>query len=315
MTTALKRTGAALLTLLMFCVLTLGASAAANTPVGVKFWKEKSDKESMANSGIDSEREATLTRQSNGTYTLTLPVKQVTKLNVTGYLIGLTIGDVTYTGTLTGEIEKGNGILTIKNLPASVLTGSDVNKSLTVTCNIQMDLSLLGEINTTARMCKKRRSTRDGAFRCSAIDVLFHKVGGHLIQLHHCIFCPLHYLAHIAAHLALALGSHHGTGSPKGCTGGHAHHHACGRIFSLFHPEFLLSACHARACSAIISAKESGIRFFYAAICGILLHDAFYRPLRAAFQQGGFPICKNPLNQKRSFASTTCPAWAGAALR
>ena len=109
MTTALKRTGAALLTLLMFCVLTLGASAAANTPVGVKFWKEKSDKESMANSGIDSDREATLTRQSNGTYTLTLPVKQVTKLNVTGYLSGLTIGDVTYTGTLTGDIEKGNG--------------------------------------------------------------------------------------------------------------------------------------------------------------------------------------------------------------
>ena len=147
MTTALKRTGAALLTLLMFCVLTLGASAAANTPVGVKFWKEKSDKESMANSGIDSDREASLTRQSNGTYTLTLPVKQVTKLNVTGYLSGLTIGDVTYTGTLTGEIEKGTGILTIKNLPGSVLTGSDVNKSLTVTCNIQMDLSLLGEIN------------------------------------------------------------------------------------------------------------------------------------------------------------------------
>ena len=153
MTTALKRTGAALLTLLMFCMLTLGASAAANTPVGVKFWKESSDKESMANSGIDSDREATLARQSNGTYTLMLPVKQVTKLNVTGCLTGLTIGDVTYTGTLTGEIEKGSGILTIKNLPASVLTGSDVSKALTVTCNIQMDLSLLGEINTTARMC------------------------------------------------------------------------------------------------------------------------------------------------------------------
>ena len=106
-------TGAALLTLLMFCMLTLGASAAANTPVGVKFWKENSDKESMANSGIDSDREATLARQSNGTYTLMLPVKQVTKLNVTGCLTGLTIGDVTYTGTLTGEIEKGNGILTI----------------------------------------------------------------------------------------------------------------------------------------------------------------------------------------------------------
>ena len=153
MTTALKRTGAALLTLLMFCVLTLGASAAANTPVGVKFWKEKSDKESMANSGIDSNRTATLTRQANGTYTLTLPVMQVSKLGVTGYLSGLTIGDVTYDGTLTGDFNKTTAVLTIKNLPASVLTGSDVNKALTVTCNIQMDLSLLGEINTSARLC------------------------------------------------------------------------------------------------------------------------------------------------------------------
>ena len=153
MTTALKRTGAALLTLLMFCVLTLGASAAANTPVGVKFWKEKSDKESMANSGIDPDREATLTRQSNGTYTLTLPIQQVSKMGVTGYLSGLTIGDVTYTGTVSGDVAKGTGVLTIKNMPASVLTGSDVNKALTVTCNIQMDLSVLGEINTAARMC------------------------------------------------------------------------------------------------------------------------------------------------------------------
>ena len=153
MTTFLKRSGAALLSLVLLCVLAIGASAASSQTVGVKFWKERSDKESMANSGIDDDRTATLTRQANGTYTLTLPVMQVSKLGVTGYLSGLTIGDVTYTGTLTGEIEKGNGILTIKNLPASVLTGSDVNKSLTVTCNIQMDLSLLGEINTTARMC------------------------------------------------------------------------------------------------------------------------------------------------------------------
>ena len=153
MTTALKRTGTALLTLLMFCMLTLGASAAANTPVGVKFWKEKSDKESMANSGIDSDREAILTRQSNGTYTLTLPIQQVSKMGVTGYLSGLTIGDVTYSGTVSGDISKGTAVLTIKNLPASVLTGSDANKALTVTCNIQMDLSVLGEINTTARMC------------------------------------------------------------------------------------------------------------------------------------------------------------------
>ena len=153
MTTALKRTGAALLTLLLFCVFTLGASAAANTPVGVKFWKEKSDKESMANSGIDSDREATLTRQSNGTYTLTLPIRQVSKMGVTGYLTGLTIGDVTYDGTLTGDFNKATAVLTIKNLPASVLTGSDVNKSVLVTCNIQMDLQVLGEINTSARMC------------------------------------------------------------------------------------------------------------------------------------------------------------------
>ena len=153
MTKTCQRVSTALLSVLLLCMFTFGASAAATLNVGVKFWKERSDKESMANSGIDSEREAILTRQSNGTYTLTLPVKQVTKLNVTGYLTGLTIGDVTYTGTLTGEIEKGTGILTIKNLPGSVLTGSDVNKSLTVTCNIQMDLSLLGEINTTARMC------------------------------------------------------------------------------------------------------------------------------------------------------------------
>ena len=153
MTTSLKRAGTVLLSVLLLCTLALSAGAASKLRVGVKFWKTGSDKESMANSGIDTSREASLTRQSNGTYTLMLPVKQVTKLNVTGCLSGLTIGDVTYTGTLTGEIEKGNGILTIKNLPASVLTGSDVNKSLTVTCNIQMDLSLLGEINTTARMC------------------------------------------------------------------------------------------------------------------------------------------------------------------
>ena len=40
----------------------------------------------------------------------------------------------------------------------------------------------------------------------------------------------------------------------------------------------------------------------------LLYTSAFYKPLCAAFQQGGFPICKNPLNQKRSFASTICPA-------
>ena len=153
MTKTCQRVSAALLSVLLLCMFTFGASAAASLNVGVKFWKERSDKESMANSGIDADRTATLTRQANGTYTLTLPLKQVSKMGVTGSLSGLTIGDVTYDGTLTGDFEKSTASLTIKNLPASVLTGSDVNKALTVTCNIQMDLSVLGEINTSARMC------------------------------------------------------------------------------------------------------------------------------------------------------------------
>ena len=106
----------------------------------------------MANSGIDPDRTATLTRQANGTYTLTLPVMQVSKLGVTGYLSGLTIGDVTYDGTLTGDFNKATAVLTIKNLPASVLTGSDSNKALAVTCSIKMDTILLGDISTSAKM-------------------------------------------------------------------------------------------------------------------------------------------------------------------
>ena len=151
MTNTYKRVSAALLSVLLLCMFTFGASAASSLNVGIKFWKERSDKES--NTGIDASRDVTLTRQSNGTYTLTLPIQQVSKMGVTGYLSGLTIGDVTYTGTVSGDVAKGTGVLTIKNMPASVLTGSDVNKALTVTCNIQMDLSVLGEINTSARMC------------------------------------------------------------------------------------------------------------------------------------------------------------------
>jgi len=117
------RRSAELLALLL--VLAVSAGAASSQNVGVKFWKERSDKESMANSGIDPDRTATLTRQANGTYTLTLPVMQVSKLGVTGYLSGLTIGDVTYDGTLTGDFNKATAVLTIKNLPASVRTGRD----------------------------------------------------------------------------------------------------------------------------------------------------------------------------------------------
>ena len=43
-------------------------------------------------------------------------------------------------------------MLTLKNLPASVLTGSDSNQALAVTCSIKMDTILLGDITTSARM-------------------------------------------------------------------------------------------------------------------------------------------------------------------
>ena len=152
MTNTYKRVSAALLSVLLLCMFTFGASAASSLNVGIKFWKEKSDKESMANTGIDASRDVTLTRQSNGTYTLTLPIQQVSKMGVTGYLSGLTIGDVTYDGTLTGDFNKATAVLTIKNLPASVLTGSDSNKALAVTCNIKMDTILLGDITTSAKM-------------------------------------------------------------------------------------------------------------------------------------------------------------------
>ena len=147
-----KRSGAALISLVLLLVLAVSAGAASSQNVGVKFWKERSDKESMANSGSDPDRTATLTWQTNGTYTLTLPVKQVSKLGVTGYLSGLTIGDVTYDGTLTGDFNKATAVLTIKNLPASVLTGSDSSKALAVTCSIKMDTILLGDISTSAKM-------------------------------------------------------------------------------------------------------------------------------------------------------------------
>ena len=109
MTNTYKRVSAALLSVLLLCMFTFGASAASSLNVGIKFWKERSDKESMANTGIDASRDVTLTRQSNGTYTLTLPIQQVSKMGVTGYLSGLTIGDVTYTGTVSGDVAKGTG--------------------------------------------------------------------------------------------------------------------------------------------------------------------------------------------------------------
>ena len=69
-----------------------------------------------------------------------------------GSFTGIRIGEVNYEGTLSGELSNGTAVLTLKNLPASVLTGSDSNQALAVTCSIKMDTILLGDITTSARM-------------------------------------------------------------------------------------------------------------------------------------------------------------------
>lgn len=144
---------AVLVSLALVCGACVGAAAAASSAVGVEFWREKSSKNSIANDCVDTDREAELTRLANGTYTLELPVKQLNKMGITGCLTGLTIGDISYDGELSGDVADGTGVLTIKNLPASVLTGADINDALLVTCNIRMDSDLLGTINASARMC------------------------------------------------------------------------------------------------------------------------------------------------------------------
>ena len=50
------------------------------------------------------------------------------------------------------DLSDGTAVLTLKNLPASVLTGSDSSKALAVTCSIKMDTILLGDISTSAKM-------------------------------------------------------------------------------------------------------------------------------------------------------------------
>ena len=107
----------------------------------------------MLGDGIDANRDATLIRQSNGTYTLQLPIQTVSTVVFNGHLIGLTIGDISYDGEVSGSLEDGTAVLTIKNLPSSVLTGSNISRSLLVTCVIEMDVDLLGETTKTARMC------------------------------------------------------------------------------------------------------------------------------------------------------------------
>ncbi len=155
-----KRLWAALLALAV--VLSCGLSAAAASPAGsvtatlpvaVSFWEQDTENPSVVNDGIDANRDATLIRQSNGTYTLQLPIQTVSTVVFNGHLIGLTIGDISYDGEVSGSLEDGTAVLTIKNLPSSVLTGSNISRSLLVTCVIEMDVDLLGETTKTARMC------------------------------------------------------------------------------------------------------------------------------------------------------------------
>ncbi len=129
------------------------AGVTANLPVCVTFWDEDSEGLSVVNDGVDSAREASLVRQSNGTYTLNLPIQTVSTVVFTGHLSGLTIGDIAYDGEVSGSLSDGTAVLTIRNLPSSVLTGSNVSRSLVVTCAIEMDVDLLGETAKTARMC------------------------------------------------------------------------------------------------------------------------------------------------------------------
>lgn len=153
-----KRLCAVLLALVLLVTGSLAARAAAGgvtatLPVSVTFWEEDSEGYSVVNDGVDAGREATLVRQSNGTYTLQLPIQTVSTVVFTGHLSGLTIGDISYEGDVSGSLDDGSAVLTIRNLPSSVLTGSNVSRSLVVTCAIEMDVDLLGETTKTARMC------------------------------------------------------------------------------------------------------------------------------------------------------------------
>lgn len=144
---------AALLLFALGCPSAWAAEGPQNSfGVSVKFWDEKNDTDAASNNGIDSARGATMTRQANGTFTLRLPIQSMTMLGMDCHLAGLTIGDIWYEGTMSGSFESGSAVLTIQNLPYSILTGEDVSQAIAVTCSLETDLSLLGELDVSARM-------------------------------------------------------------------------------------------------------------------------------------------------------------------
>ena len=268
-----KRSGAALISLVLLLVLAVSAGAASSQNVGVKFWKERSDKESMANSGIDSDRTATLTRQANGTYTLTLPVMQVSKLGVTGYLSGLTIGDVTYDGTLTGDFNKATAVLTIKNLPASVLTGSDVNKSVLVTCTSRWtcrswvrSTPAPGCVSgTRSKWQAKRQSPRALPFCFSSqVHPALHEIRDHGVQLAHGAFRALGQLACGALDLPLVLCHCHGAHGPQGRACRHAQQNTAGGRLTIcvFHVALSFPLCDFLPLWLVFPVKNPVCAFF-----------------------------------------------------
>ena len=105
------------------------------------------------NDGVDSSRSATLVPSVQRDIYPPAAHQNVSTVVFNGHLSGLTIGTSPTTASCPASLEDGTAVLTIKNLPSSVLTGSSVSRSLLVTCSIEMDVDLLGETTKTARMC------------------------------------------------------------------------------------------------------------------------------------------------------------------
>ncbi len=154
----MRKSGRLCAVLLAVSLLALGGLApaagavTATLPVTVNFWQEDSDAAAAVDGSVDQAREALLIRQANGTYTLELPIQRFSLMGMKGSLSGLTIGDISYEGELSGSLDDGSALLTIRNLPASVLTGSNISRALLVSCSIRMELGLLGKMVSTVRL-------------------------------------------------------------------------------------------------------------------------------------------------------------------
>ena len=158
MARSFRKVGVVAMALMMVFAMTVGAFAAAgdSTDVSVAFYKETTDEASMANEGVDTDRQATLTEEEGGTYTLTLPIKMVSKMSSTGYLSGLSINGTAYEASVSGDVANGTGVLTVVGLPSTVkVADGTADSAIAVTCEITMDMGILGQhpVSSDARMC------------------------------------------------------------------------------------------------------------------------------------------------------------------